>query len=150
MRAGFEMRVKECAVKMRPQDKKKDYLVDGLLVLTEDMTQDDFQQDLIRAEALFTKRTEIQLWDAGEDHGKLIVGQIGGRWYSAIRGNIGATIMDERLDSEQPSHKKRFDAILRASKRAVEWVTETLGKEASKGICELITPAIDKEKDKVE
>lgn len=150
MRAGFEMRVKECTVKMRPNDKKKDFYVDGMIVLTEDMTSDDFQEDLLRAESLFSKKVELVLWDAGEDHGRLIVGEQGGRWFTALRCNIGAAKLEDRLDSEQPSSKKRFDAITRAGKRAVEWVTEVMGKEASKGICELIAPVIDKEREKVE
>lgn len=158
MRAGWEMRIKDCSVTFRPEDRKKDFFVsetrDGMivpvLVLTEDMTPDDFQEDLLRAEAAFSKKKELALWDASEDHGKLIVGEQGGRWFSALRCNIGQVKLEERLDSEQMSFKARWPAIQRAAKRCVEWVAETMGKDASKGICELVAKAIDAEKENVE
>lgn len=158
--AGFEMRVKELICVFRPKDKKKDFYLplaegegcpmDDKPLLTEDMTSDDFQQDLIQAESIFSSQKHIELWNAGKDHGLLVIGQLGERWYAALRCNIGEKKLEERLDSEQPAFKKRFDAVLRSSKRCVEWVIECMGKEASKGICELITPKIDAEKEKAE
>lgn len=162
LRAGWEMRVKDVEVRFRPADKKKDFYLPGVeakdgkpglaevFLFTEDMTSEDFAQDLIRAESIFSNRTEIPLWNAGEDNGTVIIGQLGARWYSAVRGKIGKQAIDERLDSEQRSYKKRFDAISKAADRAVEWIEETLGKETAKGFVEPIKAVLDIEKEKVE
>lgn len=50
LRAGFDMRQTRCAVVYRPKERKKDYFfegrVNGTPVLTEDMTEADFQAEL--------------------------------------------------------------------------------------------------------
>lgn len=156
--AGFEMRVKELTCVFRPKDKKKDFypMLDGEPnyaaghVLIEDMTQDDFQQELIQAESVFSKKKEIELWNAGEDKGLLIVGQLGDKWYSALRGNVGKQVIEERLDSEQKAFKERKVAIAIAAKRCDEWLALTLGKDAAKGFRSGIETAVQGESDKVE
>lgn len=72
LNAGFEMRNQNTECVLRPLDKKKDFYLwpapedeaHGQLIATEDMTPDDFAQDLIRAEAAFSKKVEIELWSA--------------------------------------------------------------------------------------
>lgn len=156
LRAGWEMRVKDCEVRFRPMDRKKDFFIQDaeknftVPVLTEEMTSEDFEQDLIRAESIFSKKTEIGLWIAGEDRGKIIVGQLAERWYSAVRCNVGKERMEERLDSEQMSFKLRFDAVQRASKRCLGWLTDILGKDKAKGFVDQINAKVEAEKDKVE
>ncbi len=160
--AGFEHRLKDCVVIFRPADKKKDfYLVEPTKdggtfpdfskpILTEDMTQADFEQDLIQAEAGFENKADLELWRAGNDVGVLVVGSLNGKWFSAVRGNVGASKIEERLDSEQVSSKKRFDAITRAAKRVNEWLRANVGKDAAKGFEEAIYKVVDAEKEKAE
>jgi hypothetical protein len=168
LQAGYEMRLKRLVVIFRPADKKKDYYlpkhlsVEGVPaydkdtddtfkpVLTEDMTQEDFEVDLIQAEAAFENKVELILWEAGNDKGKLVVGEQKGRWFAAVRGNVGTIKIEERLDSEQLATKKRFDAITRATKRLNEWLKVNLGKDAAKGFAEAIDKVIEGEKDKAE
>src|SRR5450830_1833655 len=73
---GFVMRDTPCFVVYRPADKEKDYFLTeieaaggaamgkpgDLCVLTERMTADDFQQELIEAESKFDAREEIELF----------------------------------------------------------------------------------------
>lgn len=156
--AGFEMRDKELMVVFRPKDKKKDfYLTDGkpptteqCPILTEDMTKDDFHQELIQAESAFDKRKELELWLAGNDQGRLIIGTLSNRWFSALRCNIGTNELVERLDSEQMSFKVRHDAIKRAAKRCLDWIKETIGKDEAKGFEEKINAVLEAEKEKAE
>lgn len=154
--AGFDFRDTECEVLFRPADKKKDFFILtptgrlALPVLTEDMTTEDFQQDLIQAESIFSKRKELTLWAAGDDHGILIVGQLGGKWYSALRGNIGTVRLEERLDSEQKAYRTRISAITIAADRALKWLEETFGPETCKGFLEGINNVLKAEADKVE
>src|SRR5262245_48383874 len=65
LRAGFEMRQTRCRVTYRPKDRKKDYFLeaqqDGEPVLIEEMTEADFQADLLAAESAFELREEITL-----------------------------------------------------------------------------------------
>lgn len=155
MRAGFEMRVKDCFVVFAPEEGKKTYFLadDEEMknpVGIETMTPDDFQQDLIQAESAFDKKKEIVLWDAGDDHGRLIVGLQKDRWYSALRCNTGSLEIKERLDSEQMAFKNRFDAIKKAAARCCKWVEDNFGKENGASTIALIAPAIDKEKEKAE
>jgi len=162
LQAGFEMRQKDCVVVFRPADKKKDfYLVDALAfdgkpvegdepILTEDMTQADFEQDLIQAEAAFDNKVEIILWEAGNDIGRMIVGSQGGKWFAAVRGNVGGIKIEERLDSEQMATKKRFDAITRAGRRVNDWLKANLGKDTAKGFEAGIIEAVEGEKEKAE
>lgn len=154
--AGFELRLTELQVIFRPADKKKDfYLLAGPIenqapLLTEDMSPEDFQQDLIQAESIFSKRQELTLWAAGDDHGILIVGQLGGKWYSALRGNVGTIKVEERLDSEQKAYKTREGAIIIAADRALKWLEEILGPETMKGFLEGINKVLKAETGKVE
>lgn len=154
--AGFEFQDTEVQVVFRPADKKKDfYLLAGPIeeqapVATEDMTPQDFQQDLIQAESVFSNKRELLLWLAGNDTGYLIVGQLGNKWYSALRCNVGAVKIEERLDSEQKALKTRHGAILMATDRALDWLTSNLGTDTAKGFIEGIQKILDAEKDKVE
>lgn len=158
--AGFEHRLKDCIVIFRPADKKKDFYLadakpteDEMLpqpVLTEDMTPLDFEQDLIQAESGFENRVELELWNVGADIGILVVGKLKNKWFTAVRANVGAVRIEERLDSEQTSAKKRFDALQWASSRLAKWLKANLGKDAAKGFEEMIFTAVDGEKEKVE
>jgi len=155
--AGFEHRLKDCVVVFRPADKKKDfYLAEETLnvdlkpLLTEDMTQADFEQDLIQAEGGFENRAELELWNAGSDVGILIVGRLNKKWFTAVRANVGAARIEERLDSEQVSAKKRFEAIQWAAARLTKWLKANVGKDAAKGFEETIYAAVDAEKEKAE
>lgn len=166
LQAGFEYRDTDCIVVFRPNDKQKDYypVLDGkgeLSVderiaageeptLTEAMTQEDFEQDLIRAESAFESRVEIELWDVDRDSCKLVVGRQNGRWFTALRGNIGVHVLSERLDGEQRATKKRFDAVNLAGKRVGEWLRRNLGKEEAKGFEDRIIAIVEAQKDKVE
>lgn len=155
--AGFDLRLTELEVIFRPSDKKKDFFTipksdaePSALVLSEDMSPEDFQQDLIQAESIFSKRKELTLWAAGDDHGILIVGQLGGKWYSALRGNVGTVKLEERLDSEQKAYRTRISAITIAADRALKWLEETFGPETCKGFLEGINNVLKAEADKVE
>jgi hypothetical protein len=166
LKAGYEMRVKKLVVIFRPDDRKKDfYLQNGgkgelsleeriaageLPVLTEDMNQDDFEQDLIQTESAFESKVELTLWQAGDDKGKMVVGSQKGRWFAAVRGNVGTVKIEERLDSEQLATKKRFDAITRAAKRLNDWLKVNLGKDVAKGFAEALDKVVDGEKEKAE
>lgn len=161
--AGFEQRLKDCVVIFRPTDGKKDFYLaetfstgsisgqisaEAKLLCTEDMTQADFEQDLIQADSAFENRGEIELWNAEADCGLIVVGSQGGKWFAAVRGSVGKHRIEERLDSEQPASKKRFDAIQRASNRVNEWLKSTLGRDAAKGFEEAIYQAVEAEKEK--
>lgn len=156
--AGFEFRVKELECRFRPSDKKKDFYLPPFnsenvaagIIFTEDMTQEDFQQELIQAESVFSKKKEIELWNAGDDRGLLIVGQLGDRWYSALRCNVGQVRVEERLDSEQKAFKVRYPAITTAGDRAFAWLEDVLPEGLAKGFKEGITKAVTAEKEKAE
>lgn len=168
LRCGFDMRPARCVVVFRPKDRKKDFYLesdwgvqkepdaDGNIppmvpALTEDMTQDDFQQDLLRAEAAFDCKCEIELFPpTPTDSGVLVVGRMKDRWHSALRVKIGNRKLEERLDSEQKSVKERFDAIKIAVKRLNIWAGEQLGKEAAKGFADPINAAVEAQKERVE
>ena len=98
------------------------------------MTPADFQAELIEAEAKFELREEIPLFTpANDDNGTLIVGRFGKKWYAALRVKIGTRIVGERLDSEQPASKERFDAVKRGCKRFNDWLTANLGADGARG-----------------
>lgn len=157
---GFEMRERRCAVVYRPRDKKKDFIAEedwnefgreALPALTEDMTQSDFQTELIQAESQFDNRTEIELFPrANNDFGVLVVGQLKGRWYSALRVAIGVHTLKQRLDSEQPSDKSRWGAIKRQATYLETWMLQELGKESAKGFKEPVEKALNAQKERVE
>lgn len=160
--AGFEFRMKELCVVFRTADKKKDYYLVppsefkgspqdfAMPVLTEDMTTDDFQQDLIQAESIFSNRKELTLWQAGNDLGLLIIGQLGAKWYSALRCNVGAIKLEERLDSEQKAFKERQMAVNVGANRAEAWLEDNLGVDTAKGFVDSLDKATKAEAGKVE
>lgn len=167
LQAGCEQRDKECVVIFDVPNAKKHfhiaetYLVGNITgqpaennplpVLTENMTPADFEQDLLRAESAFDDKSVIPLWEADTDHGVIVVGKLAGKWFSAVRGNVGQSHkLDERLDSEQKCFKKRADAIEVAGKRAMDWLEKSLGKDAAKGFADGIASAVLKEVEKVE
>ncbi len=156
---GFEMRVKRCRVVYKPKERKKHFYLDGeeadeastLPVLIEDMTPDDFQADLIQAESIFENRMELPLFiPLDESRGVLVVGQLKGRWFTALRMRIGRASIEERLDSEQRGSKERADAIHLGAKRAMTWITETMGKEKAEGFKQGILDMVEAQKEKVE
>lgn len=157
---GFEMRNKKCVVVFRPRDRKKDFILEedwnefgkeAHPALTEDMTPADFQAELLQAESAFDHRVEIPIIpQAGNDGGVLVVGQFSGKWFSALRVNVGVQALNERLDSEQPCFKKRFDAVQRPAKRLKEWLVEKFGKDLAKGFESHIDTAVDGQKERAE
>jgi hypothetical protein len=114
---GFDMRNKECRMVFDvPKKLRLLYLADDPAdakpVAEEPMDASDFQTELIQAESGFAHRVEIPLFPTvGNDSGLLVVGELDGRWYSALRIQIGGNKLNERLDSEQKSVKERFDAV---------------------------------------
>lgn len=147
LRAGFEMRLKECTVTFIPKEKKKLIALQetGELVATEEMTAEDFQSELTLAESAFDDRKEIALWPpAGTDTGILVVGQQRDKWYSALRLAVGKHRLDERLDAEQRAFKKRDDAVTFAAKRASAWLKDNF-KEHARGFEESMTKAVNSE-----
>lgn len=163
---GFEMRNERCAVACRPADRKKDYWLETTIhhangmdpkdknypppILTEEMTKDDFQADLLQAESKFDLREEIELFKPTEsDRGTLVVGRFAGKWFSALRVNIGKLSLAERLDSEQKSFKYRPDAVSCAVKRASDWAKENL-KEHAKGFSQSFQSVIEAHKERIE
>jgi len=153
LRSGFEMRTLEVTVHLRPKDRKKDFRRKdtGELVGTEPMEQEDYQLDLIQAEAEFERREEIQLFPpVGKDFGTLVVGRLMGRWFAALRVSVGPHSLAERLDKEQKAVKHRADAVRQAAKRALEWLTSSLGPDAAKGFELPINNAIAAHKEREE
>lgn len=159
---GFEFRLKRCRVTYRPKERKKEYRLEEDSdtvepVLVEDMIGDDFQAELIAAESKFELREELELFQrTGTDSGILVVGrfQPEGKptavWFAALRITIGQRRLEERLDSEQRSTKKRPDAVKTAAKRALEWLQETLGKENAKGFSDGIAALVEAHKEREE
>lgn len=153
---GWELRPVRCRVTFRPRDRKKDFRREGdppaaEPVLTEDMTQDDFQADLLQAEARFERREEVALFPpAGASAGVVVVGRLRGRWFSALRILVGDRRIEERLDSEQKSVKRRYDAVRVAAQRALTWLKESLGKEAARGFEAPIAAAVEGQREREE
>lgn len=143
--AGFEYRDKKCIVFMFPSTGKKcfflpEQLVDGGLptplpepVLTEVMTQADYQDELFQAESAFDPKEECKLWEAGNDKGVMVVGKQNGKWYGAVRANIGANKIEERLDGEQAASKKRPDCVKQTMRRCIKWIESVTDREVVKG-----------------
>jgi hypothetical protein len=157
---GFEMRNAKCVVHYRPQDRKKDFIQEedwnefgpeAHPALTEDMVPADFQAELIQAESAFDNRKEIELFPrANNDFGVMVLGSLKGRWYSALRIAIGQNVLNQRLDSEQPSDKTRWGAIRRQAVYLEQWLTEKLGKDNAKGFKDPIEKALNAQKELVE
>lgn len=139
LQAGFELRETRCRVVFDAKARRKFYFVaddpeDAAPVLDEPMTGDDFQQDLLIAESYFELRDELPIFaPAGNDRGIIVVGRFNGRWFTALRIQVGSKTISERLDSEQPSTRERSDAVRKAGKRAKEWIIAHLGKDAFEG-----------------
>ena len=159
LNAGFEMRQEKCVVVFCPKESKKYYFLGEVAVelepenavLVEPMTPADFQAELIEAEAKFELREEIPLFTpANDDNGTLIVGRFGKKWYAALRVKIGTRILGERLDSEQPASKERFDAVKRGCRRFSDWLTDNLGAEAAMGFQNGIADVLAKHKERDE
>jgi hypothetical protein len=161
---GFDLRDASCVVVYRPADKEKDFFLeteaqpfiednylpedwDGISpVLTERMTTDDFQQELIEAESKFDCREEIELFKPTEsDRGILVVGRLAERWFSALRVKIGKLELTERLDAEQ----KCAAAVLVAVKRFNTWAKKNL-KELAAGFAESASGVIEAHKERAE
>jgi hypothetical protein len=156
LQAGFEMRLKECEVRLRPKDGKKDFFLveDGKAAkeptCTEPMTKEDFQQELIQAEAKFDAREEIELFKPTEqDRGVLVVGRLGGKWFSALRVKIGKLELNERLDAEQKCVKERTAAVSIAVKRVNDWAKTNL-KDLAKGFTDQFNTVLEAHKERVE
>ena len=168
--AGFEMRPEKCVVILRPKESKKYFVmadfvtvvwndkiptaldeIEKAAAVCEPMTPADFQVELIEAESKFELREEIPLFTpANDDNGTLIVGRFGKKWYAALRVKIGTRILGERLDSEQPASKERFDAVKRGCKRFNDWLTANLGNEEMKGFQNGIADVLAKHKERDE
>ena len=139
---GFTMKEKDCRVVFDvPASKKRFYAADSTenteVLAEEAMTQDDFQKELIEAESVFGLRKEIELFPSiDQDRGVLVIGQLDGRWYSALRIFIGKKKLEERLDSEQKSFKARFGAVKAGFARADEWLNASFGATAAAGFKE--------------
>lgn len=166
---GFEYRDERCVLVLFPKDSKKSYYLEKEVeaaakehgepgwvhcepALTEAMTDEDFQANLLEAESLFEAREEIQLFPpAGESDGVLVVGRLKDKWYSALRVNIqGQGSIEERLDMEQSGSKKRPDAVKRTVKRFREWVVDTAGKEVASGFDNDLDAVIEAHKEREE
>lgn len=163
---GFEIRLERCAVFYRLKDRKKDYYLETTIhhcgdmepyskdwpdpVLTEEMTREDFQKDLIQSESKFDNREEIELFKPTEaDSGFLIVGQFASKWFAALRVKIGKLSLNERLDSEQRAFKVRPDAVKFSVKRAGDWLNQNL-KEHAKGFEESLAGVAEAHKERSE
>lgn len=156
---GFDMRNERCIVIFRPAQRQKDFYLESEFstepggsgpVVTEEMTREDFQADLIQAESKFDNREEIQLFKPAEgDWGILVVGRFAGKWFSALRVKIGKLTLEERLDSEQKAFKYRPDAVSTAVKRINDWAKANL-KDLAKGFEESFRGVIDAHKERTE
>jgi hypothetical protein len=156
LQAGFEMREARCVVVYDAKARRKFFYLedapqDAAPVLDEPMTGDDFQQDLLIAESAFELRDELPIFaPAGNDRGIIVIGRHNGRWYTALRIQVGAKSISERLDSEQPSTKLRADAIRKAARRSKEWIVDNLGKDAFEGFKVGLESIVKDNEEKVE
>lgn len=152
---GFQMVNRECVVVFFPDKKEKHFFVEGDdvtkadPVAVETMTNEDFVTELLAAESNFEQREELQLFPtAGEDFGFLIVGKMNKHWYGALRVRVGRKKIEERLDSDQLSFKKRYDCITKSMKRYNEWLVKELGKETAVGFQSGIHEVLNSQKEK--
>lgn len=139
LQAGFEMRQERCRVVLDPKQSKKFFYLetaaqDADPVLTEAMTEADFQTELLEAESKFDAREDIELFaPVNGDSGVMTVGRLDKKWFAALKVKIGTRIISERLDSEQTCSKKRSVMIERCLGRLNTWLKENLGHEEAKG-----------------
>ena len=151
---GFEMRMMECTVVFFPNEKVKHYFdvnddKQEKVLLVEPMTSEDFVTELLQAESKFDEKVELELFPvAGEDFGFLTIGKWGKQWYGAVRAKIGRKKLEERLDSDQASFKKRFDCVTKSLKRYNDWLVKELGKETAAGFQDGIHKVLTSQKDK--
>lgn len=156
---GFEFRNEKCVVVFRPKQREKDFYLeaeftekDGKapIILTEQMTHEDYALELFQAESVFDLRAELEIFKPiGDDNGKLIVGKFGKLWYQALRVKIGKLELNERLDSEQKGFKERADAVESAAKRFTDWSTKNF-KDQAKGFQDGLKALIDANKELAE
>lgn len=157
LHAKWEFRPTRVFPVFRPKDRQKDYYLEGAdpkkdkPVLTEEMTGDDFQTDLLQTEAKFERRAEIELFKpAGDASGAMILGRQNDRWYAALSIVVDGHATTEQLTTEGKAFKERKDAVAQAGKRAMNWLTEKLGKDNAKGFEASIRAAVDSQKEVVE
>jgi len=149
--AGFETREENCVVVYDLSGGKKRFYLESQVTaqieksgkfdptalvsaITEELTAEDRQQELIDAENAFECKESIELFPpAGADSGSLIIGRQNAKWFTACRVTIGKHTLTDRLDSEQKATKTRPDAVKQAVKKYAAWLVEKLGKEAAKG-----------------
>jgi len=169
---GFDMRRELCVIIYRPTERKKYFVrlttvqdaevggkpfrptpeeLPALAALVDDMTQEDFQAELVQAESEFERRDKVVLFPpAKNDVGELVIGRLKGKWYTALRLQVGSARIAERLDTEQRAFKERKDAVEKGGSRALEWLTQSVGKDAAAGFKGPIQSAIDAQKERVE
>lgn len=142
---GFDMRKKRCRVIFRPKDRKKDYfpeIKDGVfdtkVVLVDDMSQDDFQDELFQAEQQFERRCEVLLFKDG----LLVLGRLSGKWHAALRVQVGQLKIEERLDAAGKKFKTRPDALKASVARVQTWLVDSFGEETAKGFQDSIAKAV--------
>lgn len=154
LRSGWEMRDAQLACELVPEKRQKFYYKPDdaakTPLLWEDMTEADFQLDLLRAEAKFQNRAELVLWDTAPDRGIIVIGSQDNRWFTACRLSVGGNTLDERLDSEQTSTKDRFIALQRCQARVMKWLKEKLGADTANGFEKPIEIVIENEREKAE
>ncbi len=156
LNAGFKLVDRRCRVKFDVPNRKKLYFLEDAPedvdpVLVEEMTTVDFQAELILAESKFECRDEIELFPrADQDFATLIVGRLGKSWFSAIRASVGSNKLDERLDSEQKSFKKRNVCVESACGRFSRWILDSLGKDAAKGFADGLKAVVEANKEREE
>jgi len=168
LNAGFEMRPEKCRLVLAPKEAKKLFYLESAIdgqknldangipeglepVLVEAMTPSDFQNELIEAESRFDHREEIPLFlPVKDDSGILAIGRLNKLWYAALRVTLGTRILNERLDSEQPACRKRFDMVKQACKRFNAWLEANLGPEGAKGFQNSIADVLAKHREREE
>lgn len=153
---GFETRPERVWPLYLPKLGTKQYRLEGQdekaePCLIEAMVRADYEMELIEAESAFEAKEEIALFvPTDTDRGVLVVGRLGGKWYSALRITIGKRTIQERLDSEQKAVKLRPDAVKVAAGRAQEWLAANLGAEAAKGFADTIKAVVETHKERTE
>jgi hypothetical protein len=153
LRLGFELRPTRVRVAYRAKERKKEFLAEtgGEVLLTEEMTAEDFQTELRLAESLFGDRRTVMLFPSvNGDYGVLIVGRKDDKWYAALSINVAQQSLEERLDEQQKHFSERAAAVRVTAERAQKWLGQVLGKESAKGFSDSIYAAIEAEKEKAE
>ncbi len=157
---GFEMRTERCLVELDVKVGRKTYWrvdkdgakLDKAPALVEEMTQDDYQTAMFNAESEFDKKEEIEIFPATPEgnYGKIIVGHMNTRWFTALRIHIGKQKLNEHLDGMAKSSKKRPDAIKQVVERASEWLTTAVGKDTAAGFAEALAKITEAHKEREE